>query len=177
MTDWANFYIVVGSSAAALIGMQFVVMTLIAARPRHPTEEAFAAFATPTVVHLAVAIVASAVMSAPWRSPSGAALALALCGVAGMVYGAVVLRRVYRQTFYDAVWQDWVWYAVLPCVSYATLAVGALAQTEQRSFGPGLIAGAALALLLIGIHNAWDTVVHVVILTPDELRMNSDGSQ
>ena len=34
--------------AGALIGLQFVVMTLIAGRPRAPAQEAGAAFATPT---------------------------------------------------------------------------------------------------------------------------------
>jgi len=30
---WQNFYVIVGSSAGALIGLQFVVMTLIANMP------------------------------------------------------------------------------------------------------------------------------------------------
>ena len=29
LAGWANFYVIVGSSAGALIGLQFVVMTLI----------------------------------------------------------------------------------------------------------------------------------------------------
>jgi hypothetical protein len=33
MSGWENFYVIVGSSAGALIGLQFVVMTLIATRP------------------------------------------------------------------------------------------------------------------------------------------------
>lgn len=32
-SGWANFYVIVGSSAGALIGLQFVVMTLIANMP------------------------------------------------------------------------------------------------------------------------------------------------
>lgn len=30
---WENFYVIVGSSAGALVGLQFVVITLIAGRP------------------------------------------------------------------------------------------------------------------------------------------------
>jgi lipid-A-disaccharide synthase-like uncharacterized protein len=40
MSDWASFYVLVGSSGAALIGMQFVVMTLIASRDERPTTDA-----------------------------------------------------------------------------------------------------------------------------------------
>jgi len=30
LAHWANFYVIVGSSAGALTGLQFVVMTLVA---------------------------------------------------------------------------------------------------------------------------------------------------
>ena len=33
LDGWENFYVIVGSSAGALIGLQFVVLTLIAERP------------------------------------------------------------------------------------------------------------------------------------------------
>jgi hypothetical protein len=36
--EWESFYVIVGSSAGALIGLQFVVIALIAERPRrHPS--------------------------------------------------------------------------------------------------------------------------------------------
>jgi hypothetical protein len=52
LAGWENFYVIVGSSAGALIGLQFVVMALIANMPRGPgAAQAGNAFATPTVVH------------------------------------------------------------------------------------------------------------------------------
>jgi hypothetical protein len=47
LAAWDSFYVIVGSAAGALIGLQFVVMTLIAERPSIRTAEAGAAFATP----------------------------------------------------------------------------------------------------------------------------------
>ena len=35
LAQWESFYVIIGSAAGALIGLQFVVMTLIADRPRH----------------------------------------------------------------------------------------------------------------------------------------------
>ena len=52
LAPWQSFYVIVGSSAAALIGVQFVVMALIANRRTRATAEAIRAFATPNVVHL-----------------------------------------------------------------------------------------------------------------------------
>ena len=64
--EWESFYLIVGSAAGALIGLQFVVITLIAERP--PPEEAGAAFATPTIVHFSVVLLLSAVLRAPWHA-------------------------------------------------------------------------------------------------------------
>jgi hypothetical protein len=53
LSGWANFYVIVGSSAGALIGLQFVVMALVADMPRSPNQaQAGQAFATPTIVSL-----------------------------------------------------------------------------------------------------------------------------
>ena len=49
LTEWNSFYVIVGSSAGALIGLQFVVLTLIVERPPLRAPEAGAAFATPSV--------------------------------------------------------------------------------------------------------------------------------
>jgi hypothetical protein len=52
LAGWENFYVIVGSSAGALIGLQFVVITLIAVFPIvKDVERASSAFATPTIVH------------------------------------------------------------------------------------------------------------------------------
>lgn len=67
LNGWENFYVIVGSSAGALIGLQFVVMTLIAGRSvGHGEAQAGDAFSTPSVVHFAVVLLLSAIISAPW---------------------------------------------------------------------------------------------------------------
>ncbi len=160
---WESFYVIIGSSGGALIGLQFVVMTLVADRRHRATADTLSAFGTPTVVHLAGALLVSAIMSAPWPSLFPASVALVMCGLGGLAYGAVVIRRARRQTTYTAVWQDWVWYALLPCSVYAALALSAAFLRTNTQSGLFVIAAAALGLLLIGIHNAWDTVTHIVV--------------
>src|SRR5689334_2010460 len=93
LAAWESFYVIVGTSGAALIGMQFIVMTLLAARHQRPPGDAVDAFSTPTVVHLGAALVISAVMSAPWPSLSAVSAAVILGGLAGFAYCALVMRR------------------------------------------------------------------------------------
>src|ERR1700746_1961514 len=56
LTEWDGFYVIVASAAGALIGLQFVVMTLIATQPLKGAEAAGAAFATPTLVHFSASL-------------------------------------------------------------------------------------------------------------------------
>lgn len=174
LSAWENFYVIVGSSGGALIGLQFVVITLIAEKRPRATAGSVSAFGTPTVVHLTGALVLSALMSAPWRSLWQLSIAMGIVGLGGFAYGAIVVLRALRQTDYKPVWQDWLWYAALPWVSYATLTVTAafLRTSPQRSLFA--IAAAALGLLLIGIHNAWDTVTHLVVTASDDGTTKSD---
>ena len=64
LSAWHDYYVIVGSSGAALIGIQFVVITLIGQRPEPAPAETVQAFGTPTVVHFASALLVSAIMAA-----------------------------------------------------------------------------------------------------------------
>ena len=163
LSTWQSFYVIVGSSAAALIGIQFVVITLIANMRQRTTADSISAFATPTVVHFAAALLVSAIMSVPWPSLFPTSIALVMCGFGGLAYGAIVIRRARRQTHYKPDRVDWLWYALLPCSVYATLMITALFLRTIGLVAMFLIGGAALGLLLIGIHNAWDSVTHIVV--------------
>ena len=163
LSTWQSFYVIVGSSAAALIGIQFVVITLIANMRQRTTADSISAFATPTVVHFAAALLVSAIMSVPWPSLFPTSIALVMCGFGGLAYGAIVIRRARRQTYYKPDWEDWLWCSLLPCSIYAALMMTALFLRTISVIAMFLIGAAALGLLLIGIHNAWDSVTHIVV--------------
>ena len=162
---WDNFYVIIGSSAGALIGLQFVVLTLIADMPvTLDAERATHAFTTPSVVHFQVVLLLSAIICAPW---GGFAIVTILWGVAGLfgiLYSVVVARRFRRQTAYQPVFEDWFCYVLLPLAAYATLILSACAARfyeRPALFGVGT---AMLLLLFTGIHNAWDLVTHLVFV-------------
>ncbi|HEV8215843.1 MAG TPA: hypothetical protein VGP95_08420, partial [Gemmatimonadaceae bacterium] len=60
LSGWESFYVIVGSSGAALIGLQFVVIVLIADVHLEGSGDSIAAFGTPTVMHFASALAVSA---------------------------------------------------------------------------------------------------------------------
>jgi hypothetical protein len=162
LTEWESFYVIVGSSAGALIGLQFVVMTLIAEMPPLRLAEAGATFATPTIVHFGSALLLSALLSAPWQAITLAAALWGLLGLSGAVYAMIIARRMRVQTAYRPLFEDWLFHAVLPLAAYALLVIlafAALYSTREALFGVG---AAALLLLFIGIHNAWDSIAYLV---------------
>jgi hypothetical protein len=174
LTEWESFYVIVGSSAGALIGLQFVVVTLIAERPTQRLAEANAAFATPSVVHFGIVLLLSAVGSAPWHAIGTIGFFWGLVGVGGIVYAVVVARRMRSQKVYRPVFEDWLFHVVLPLAAYALLALaGCIARSQGRA-SLFLVGGATLLLLFVGIHNAWDAVTYHVISRPGTKNADRD---
>jgi hypothetical protein len=164
LAEWDSFYVIVGSAAGGLIGLQFVVMTLIAERPPLRVAQTGPAFATPTIVHFGAALLLSALVRVPWHAIAPAAVLWGLVGLGGAGYVAIVTRRMRRQADYRLVFEDWLFHVLLPLAAYLLLlgaAVAAASRLRQALFG---IAAAALLLLFAGIHNAWDAVAYQVFV-------------
>jgi len=159
---WENFYVIVGSAAAALTGLQFVVLTLIAeAGVARGRRESIAAFGSPNVVHFCAALLVASILSAPWGGLRYAGVGVAGCGALGVVYSVVVWRRARRQGEYRPVFEDWVWHTVLPLLAYAALFVTGAILDQSSARALFVVGAATLLLVYIGIHNAWDTVTYV----------------
>jgi len=163
LAAWESVYVVVGSSGAALTGLQFVGIAIIAESKRGSTLREISAFGTPTIVHFCGVLLMSALVSAPWDQLKELAFALGACGVAGVVYGLITVKRARQQTGYRPVFEDWLWHAALPIIAYAVLVISAalLPASPQRTLFA--IGGVALLLLFIGIHNAWDAVTYITL--------------
>jgi hypothetical protein len=161
---WESFYVIVGSSAGALTGLQFVVLTLITeAGMLAGSGESLAAFGSPNVVHFCTALLVSAIASAPWGGLGPAGVAFALVGVGGFIYAIAVLRRSMRQKDYRPVLEDWIWHTALPILAYAALVHAGIMIARGSADTEWIVGGASLLLMFIGIHNAWDTVTYVTL--------------
>ena len=168
LTAWQNFYVIVGTSAGALIGLQFILITLLVYIPvGEGGAQAGQAFATPTIIHFGAVLLLAGIITAPWQGIAPAATLWGLLGLAGLVYTAIVARRVRRQGAYQPEFEDWLFHVLLPFVAYgalASFAFLALSHLRGAMFG---VAGAAMLLLMIGIHNSWDAATYqVFVLKP-----------
>lgn len=167
LTGWTNFFVILGSSAGALIGLQFVVVALLADIPHsagEQQEQAGSAFGTPTIVHFSTVLLLSAVLSAPWHNLRGPVTLVALIALFGLVYSLVVTGRMRRQTLYQPVLEDWLFHSCFPLGAHAILIGSAYAASVNARGSIFGIGAAALLLLFTGIHNAWDAASYHVFV-------------
>jgi len=162
LAGWDNFYVIIGSSAAALTGLMFVVVAL-SAEQASANPEGLKAFATPTIVHFCAVLLFAAFVSVPRHTIGSLRLCLLLAGLAGLAYATVVLLRTRRVASYTPVLSDWIWHVCLPFLAYAGVFAAAFVLGRRAEAAMILVAGSALLLLFIGIHNAWDAAVWMTI--------------
>jgi hypothetical protein len=167
LSAWANFCIMTGSSAAALTGLMFVVITLVTGEERPSSRDGISVFSTPTVVHFCAALLVSAVLSAPWRSLVPVAALLGLAGLYGVLYVLRVLHLTRRQSAYKPDMEDWVWYTVLPFAAYGAILAGAIALLAFPREALFSLASGVMVLIFIGIRNAWDIVTFLATGGPN----------
>ena len=159
LNEWTGFYTMIGSSAAALTGLIFVVITLIGDGKGGQSEDGISTFSSPTVVHFCGALLTAAVMLMPFRSFTPVAIIFGPGGICGLVFVARIALRTWNLSgTYRPDMEDWVWHTILPFVAYAAFVTGAIALhavAAEALFAPAL---ASALLIFIGIHNAWDVV-------------------
>jgi hypothetical protein len=162
LATWEAFYVIIGTSAAALTGLQFVVVALISDLRRRSAAGAMAAFATPQVVHFGAVLLLSAILSAPWPSLTLPDVLVGALGFFGLGHAIATIMRARRQTDYVPVLEDWIWHAALPVISYANLIIAAVLLGSSPEIALFLCGASSVLLVFIGIHNAWDTATYLI---------------
>lgn len=150
----------VGSSAAALIGLMFVVVTLTAGRDRQQLEYGKHLYTSPIVWHLSVIVLLSGGAIAPTITATvygWTAGLLSLIGIAMGVRSAVGIRRTQIVGPADSVFDMW-WYGIIPGLACVGLGVAAYAVLAGCAWASSAIAAVVMALLLVCIHAEWDLV-------------------
>ena len=173
LPTWENFYVIIGTAAASLTGLMFVVVTLSAGVRNRVMSDGIGAFSTPTVFHFGAALLVAAMLSAPWSILWNMELLLGLCGLGGVTYNMIVFRRVLRvlrQSTYNAVLEDWLWYIAFPLVSYIALIVAALLLPANAALALFVIAAAAVLLVFFFFNDTATTEIYTAfeLFQPDK---------
>jgi hypothetical protein len=180
LAGWDNYYVIIGSSAGGLTGLTFVVVALIRESAQGVQPTGVGTFVTPTIVHFCGVLALAAFMSMPHQSAGTLSVGLALGGLAGVLYGCLIGVNMYRISVrasrYIPVREDWIWNVIVPTLVYAALvAMAALIWdrlTREALYGVAVL---ALALLFIGIRNAWDLAVWVSVNPPASNQASKPG--
>lgn len=158
---WKEFYLLVGPSAAVLIGLLFVVVSVGPETIASRSTEGTRAFVTPTMVFFTTALAVSGLMLAPHVSAKAIAVLLGTTSLSGLLYLFWVRgHKHWRAEKLDG--EDWIFYIGLPFLAYLLIAAAAIAFWMRSADGPILLALSMMMLLLVGIHNAWDIVIYLV---------------
>lgn len=163
LEGWDNFYVILGSAAAGLIGLTFVVIALLSdARRANPAG--VQGYITPTIVHFGTVFALSAYMSVPNQTVVSLSFGLGICGIGTLIYTGVIANNVRRfATQYAPVMEDWIWHVVLPAVDYVALIAMAFLIWYRVQLTLYCTASVLTLLLFIGIHNALDVAVSVTV--------------
>ncbi|HZR43400.1 MAG TPA: hypothetical protein VFB12_25015 [Ktedonobacteraceae bacterium] len=176
LASWQNFYVIIGTAAATLMGLLFVMITLIAGIRRRMSlsGDGISVFSTPNVVHFGAALFVAALLSAPWPALWNASLLLGIGGLVGVIYIIIVMRRARHSTIYQPVLEDWLFHVILPFVCYAAFLISAIVLSVLTELALFVIAAAMLLLLFIGIHNAWDNVTYMTLMRSQSENQSQD---
>ena len=163
LAHWHEFYALLGTAAGTLVGLLFVAATVAAGV--FPTDRSapLRVFLSATVVHFSSVLIVSLILLAPIEDWTLLGVVVLACGLIGVAYYGLVWRDATRDGLMAAIdLEDRIWYAVLPVVTYLSEAVSGIMLASRWAAGCAVLAISLTALLVVGIHNAWDITVWTI---------------
>jgi hypothetical protein len=162
---WANFYLITAGAAATLIGLLFVVITLVSERrvEVHDTAKIHV-YLTATVVYFASVLGVAVLLTFPNHTRLTATLCICLVGVVGLIYSGSSLIGGDKKSYYER--HDVITYAVFPFAAYGLLVLGGVLLLHDTQRGLTFVAVGMLSLLTIAIRNSWAIAVGVISTLP-----------
>jgi hypothetical protein len=155
---WRDFFVTIGTAAAAILGATFVVATLT--NNVKERSVGLRGFITPTAVHLGSAMVGSSILTMPVLAVWALVAAFGTGGAAGVVYCVIVWTRI-RHLKIDLA--DRCWYVGLPALCYLALGTAPLLVLLEKPHTLEILAIAMIAMLVVGARNAWDMATFMIM--------------
>jgi hypothetical protein len=158
---WHDFYALIGTAAATLVGLTFVTASIGGGvfRPERGTHS----FPTPTIVHFSAILVTYLIVVAPGRQSATVSFLLIFDGAAGLAYCGWIWLRMLRHGLFVAIdAADRLWYAMLPAFGYVLVASAGIALVERDADGLYVLAIGLVILLIAAIRNAWAMTIWII---------------
>lgn len=160
---WDEFFLLAGSAAAVLIGLIFVVISLMRDRPRSSVLAGTRLYMGPVVLMVSFVLVLSAAALVPGIGGGWYAALTALVAVWGLARGLISvagLRRLLGEER-EVHWTDLWFYGAIPSALYVALGLVAAAFWRACPAATHGLAAAITAALLLAIRNEWDLITWI----------------
>ena len=157
---WHEFYLMAGGAAAVLIGLIFVVISLMQDRSRSSVLIGSKLYMGPIVLGVSFVLVLSAAALAPGIDGKSFAAIAAIVAAWGLARG---IRSTFGigQLKDEVHWTDVWFYGVIPSAFYLGLAAIAIAFWTGWSCAREALAGFVTLGLLLAIRNEWDLITWI----------------
>ena len=156
---WENFFLMAGGAAAVLIGLIFVVISLMGDRPRDSVLAGAKLYMGPIVLGVSFILVLSAAALSPginrceFAAITGAVALWGLVRAAMSTFGIGRLKEVH--------WTDVWYYGVFPIVVYLAFGLIAIAFWMGWWWAQKALAAFITLGLLLAIRNEWDLITWI----------------
>jgi len=159
LADWHEFYVLLGTAAAALVALLFVAVSIGTSilTPEAESRGNTRTFMSPVVFHFANILFLSLIALIPSQTWQSFGIVIGIASIGSIGYSAFIAVRIHRSAFSDLA--DRMGYGAVPVLCYVAGLVSAWLLFHGRPAGLNLLAGAALLLLVVNIRNAWDLMV------------------
>jgi hypothetical protein len=154
---WHDFYVLIGTGAATLIGAMFVVASIGASFLTEQSEPQIRAFMTPTVLHLSAVLIGSGLTMVPSLDWLVLGLCIGAGGFAGFIYSGAAAVWIARRE--EVLLVDRLWYGLIPTIGYAVIVAAAVLVGLGAPRGIETFAVGLVLLLIVSIRNSWDLIV------------------
>jgi len=161
--DWHDFYGLVGTASATLVGLMFVVVSIGAGVFSTDHQEPMKVYVTPTVAHFSSVLFTCMLILIPTLTWLSLSVVLGCLGVAGLAYCTRQWTRVFSTLRSRIDLSDRIFYVFIPSVGYLLFVVSAGTLLLQWPFSAELMAAALVVLLVAGIRNAWDLTIWLIV--------------
>jgi hypothetical protein len=157
LEDWHDFFILLGTAAAALVALLFVAASIGASVISPGSSRATRTYLSPTVFHYAAILFASLIALIPTQTPLWLGISMGSVALIGLLYSLFVCFQLLRDRVADIA--DLLGYGGCPAAAYAAALISAFLFKNQSAAAANVVAGAFMVLLVINIRNAWDLFI------------------
>jgi hypothetical protein len=156
---WSDFFLMAGGAAAVLIGLIFVVISLMQDSPRDSVLAGSKLYMGPIVLGVSFVLALSAAALIPGISRFQFAAIAGVVALWGLARGTMSAVGIARRN--DVHWTDVWFYGVFPSLAYTALGVVALAFWKEWPWARDGLAAVITLGLLLAVRNEWDLITWI----------------